>query len=127
MTVKRLMIYAALLLSAVLLIAGCTSYNGDGFYAGETVTPEQLESIAQMIRDEQTAKYPDITGENGETLYCWIAGGTVYHRSTACYSLSKSTGIVTGTLEEALAAGKERLCSVCGDAPVEVETGTVEW
>ncbi|MCQ2427125.1 MAG: hypothetical protein MJ137_01815 [Clostridia bacterium] len=123
LTVKLLCIIICLASAA---LQGCGERFGhDDFYAGETVTPEQLESIAGMIRDEQTEKYPALTGDEGEQLFCWTPGGSVYHRSRACFSLNSSGEVINGTLDEALAAGKTRPCSVCGNAPEPVETGLI--
>ena len=56
------------------------------------------------------------TAMNGEsaTVY-WTEGGSVWHLSDSCSSLSKTdpADIVSGSEEEAIAAGKERACKKC--------------
>lgn len=56
------------------------------------------------------------TAMNGEsvTVY-WTEGGSVWHLSDSCSSLSKTdpADIVSGSEDEAIAAGKERACKKC--------------
>lgn len=54
----------------------------------------------------------EITGSLSRTAY-WVSGGKSYHFSKSCPSLSKSTNIKTGTLQDALNAGKTDPCNNC--------------
>ena len=49
----------------------------------------------------------------GGVVY-WTPGGSVWHTSDKCSSLSRSKEILTGSEADARAAGKERVCKRCG-------------
>ena len=115
------------LLMLLSLLISCSSGKGSGFYAGEPVSPEDIESIAALLSAEITDRYPLLTGESGEQLCCWTPGGAVYHLSRECFSLSSSKEVIIGTVEEAILAGKTRCCSVCGDIPDPVEVGGTDF
>ena len=55
---------------------------------------------------------PKPTEPIDETVY-WVSGGSVYHSTKDCPSLSRSKNIQSGTVEEAKAAGKTEPCKVC--------------
>lgn len=113
---KRLLIIA---LTAVLLLSGCSEYSdiaGESDYnTGIYVTPEVIDSIAAAVSAAQTEKYPRETDVSGNTVVFWVEGGTVWHESRACSSVAKSDSVSSGSREDALAAGKERACLICGD------------
>ncbi len=46
------------------------------------------------------------------TVY-WVKNGEVWHRTDKCSSLSRSKNIRSGTVEDAMLAGKKRQCKVC--------------
>lgn len=46
------------------------------------------------------------------TVY-WVAGGSVWHLTDRCSSLARSKQILSGTVEEAISAGKSRACKIC--------------
>lgn len=48
----------------------------------------------------------------GDTVY-WTPGGKSYHTTSECSTLSRSKTILSGTLDEALAAGKTDPCNIC--------------
>lgn len=56
----------------------------------------------------------EITGELTRTAY-WTNGGKSYHFSESCPSLSRSKNINTGTLQDALNAGKKGPCNNCAN------------
>jgi len=56
----------------------------------------------------------EITGGLGQTAY-WTSGGKSYHFSAGCPSLSRSANIKTGTLQDALNAGKTDPCNNCAN------------
>jgi len=47
------------------------------------------------------------------TVY-WTPGGRVYHARRDCSTLSRSTTVLSGTVSQAMNAGKPALCKVCG-------------
>ena len=63
----------------------------DGYYVG---------SDGKWVRNANASK----------TVY-WVSSGEVYHLSKDCPSLSKSSGIQSGTISQ---SGKSRPCKVCG-------------
>ena len=73
---------------AALLIAGVASYDFN------PVSAEQMEAA-------------------GLNNVYWTAHGKKFHTHNDCSSLSRSTELVAGSIDEATAAGKESLCSFC--------------
>lgn len=57
----------------------------------------------------------DETTNAASVLVYWTKGGSVWHLSDSCSSLSKTdpADIVSGSEDEAIAAGKERACKKC--------------
>lgn len=53
-------------------------------------------------------------GSEEESVVYWTEGGSVWHVSKECSSLKNSKNIISGSVEEAQNAGKERVCSRCG-------------
>lgn len=47
------------------------------------------------------------------TVY-WVKNGEVWHTTRTCSTLSRSKTILSGTVEEAMLAGKDRVCKRCG-------------
>lgn len=60
--------------------------------------------------EDSTTK--EITGSLSRTAY-WVNGGKSYHFTKDCPSLSRSTNIKSGTLQDALNAGKTDPCNNC--------------
>lgn len=58
---------------------------------------------------------PDVfvTAPASDIVY-WTKGGSVWHISRSCSALKNSTDILSGSEDEALAAGKSRACKKCG-------------
>ena len=54
----------------------------------------------------------EITGSLSRTAY-WTKSGKSYHFSKSCPSLSRSKNILSGTLQDALNAGKKDPCNNC--------------
>lgn len=50
------------------------------------------------------------SGDSDGTVY-WTSGGSVYHTTDSCPTLSRSKNIKSGTVSE---SGKSRVCKVCG-------------
>ena len=47
------------------------------------------------------------------TVY-WVSNGEVWHTTEKCSTLSRSKNIKSGSISDAMAVGKERVCKVCG-------------
>ena len=112
---SRLTVILVFLILLPLLSTGCagTEYTGPEFSGGETLTPEIMESIRDHIYASETEKYPVITDENGYPVVYWVTGGSVWHYNPGCSSIRSSSGVISGTAEDAIAAGKDHPCSKC--------------
>lgn len=122
-------------LIAVLVIAGAFATLGgcaagtdgpDVFYAGETVTPGQIAEISRSLAESSSIVSDTTTPHNAENnsasdssnsadvIVYWTPNGSVWHIKENCSSLSKSTDIRSGSTDDAIAAGMERVCKRCG-------------
>ncbi len=102
---KAICVVAAVI---ALLIGGLVSYEWD------PVSEEQKNAAMEAITDD---------------VY-WSPFGKVYHTHDDCHSLNRSDELTYGTVEQAIAAGRTRLCSYCakrdeitGVVTDEAETG----
>ena len=57
-------------------------------------------------------KQDAVAALNGEAVY-WAPFGKVYHTHEDCQSLNQSDTLTMGDVEQAIAAGRTRLCSFC--------------
>ena len=96
------------------------------YSTGEVLTPEMIESIFEAISTPVTEKYPSETVEDGSVLLYWLENGSVWHISLNCGSIAKSDpkNLHSGSITDALNAGKERGCKVCAKN-VSLEGGSV--
>ncbi len=112
----------------ILILSGCSEYSdfSRGFYAGETITPDQIAAISAGLAESeksapgssqaaapQTERKPADTDTAGNIIVYWTAGGSVWHTDRNCGSIAKSSAVVSGTINEAAAAGKGRACMKC--------------
>ena len=91
--------------------------------AGETVDIDELRKAfladtQPSVTVESDDTSTDQTGaaaddEVTDTVY-WVKNGEVWHTKSTCSSLSRSKDIRSGTVEEAMLAGKDRVCKRCG-------------
>ena len=109
---KRTGFYAVLV--SVLFLAGCSGYSDRDFYGGRRVGQDELDALYSMVAAADTDRYPVQTDGSGDVIYFWTGNGTAMHKSRSCQSLSASTEVFSGTEDEALAAGKEKYCMICG-------------
>ncbi len=75
---------------------------------------ESAESSIELTSDSAETNAYSESDDPTETAVYWTEGGSVWHASSACSYLKNSQNVISGTLEEAINAGKERLCSACG-------------
>ena len=75
-----------------LLIGGVSSYDFN------PVSAEEKEAAVEALGDEQ--------------VY-WAPFGKVYHTHEDCSSLNQSETLTVGTVEQAIASGRTRLCYFC--------------
>ena len=95
---KTIAVVAAVI---ALLIGGATSIDYN------PVSAEQKEAAMEVISDD---------------VY-WSPFGKVYHTHDDCQALNQSEQLTYGTVEQAIAAGRTRLCSFC--AKRDAITGVV--
>ncbi len=103
-----------------LLFSACTP--SDRFSAGRPISREELDSIAESIRDAEYHWDPDADYPAGTVF--WGSRGTGYHTNPHCRHLANATEVFHGTQEEATAAGKTKDCSSCLQTETESETET---
>lgn len=115
----RIIKYIFPILAAVLLMqfSGCSvfppnKYDSE-FYAGEKISPEDMESIAEDFYAGMTEKYSPETDADGEYTVYWVSGGKVWHYSRNCSSISSSSDVRSGRIADTLSDGKVRPCSRC--------------
>ncbi len=95
--------------------------NGTYLNAEEYLTPsttvkettaEPASSPSQAIKQTDTVDVKGNSSEKGEVY--WTEGGEVWHLTENCSSLSRSKNILSGSVDDAIGAGKERACMRCG-------------
>ncbi|MGN1047489.1 MAG: hypothetical protein ACI4QZ_02665 [Eubacteriales bacterium] len=84
-----------------------SAYSDDGISA-------YSEDNISAYGEDGGAAMPDSETESENTVF-WLEGGTVWHKSLSCPSLKGKENILSGTEQDAIAAGKEHLCKRCGD------------
>jgi amino acid permease len=86
-----------------LIIGGLTSVDWN------PVSQEQLATAEQVL---------------GDTQVYWAPFGKVYHTHEDCQALNNSETLTVGTVDEAIAANRTRLCSFCArrDSITDVAT-----
>lgn len=109
-------IVAALLLLALSLTA-CA--NVTRFDAGELLTADEVAELRARLEAQKSddggdddSPSQEETPQNG--IVFWLSSGSVYHLSKTCHHIREKEGVLEGTVNEALAAGKLRACSSCG-------------
>ena len=93
-----------------------TEKQAEGESDIETESPmedkTEKQSELEATEAEETPETSVLPEENG-TVY-WTKGGSVWHVSRECYHIKKSNNVESGTVEDAIEAGKEKICSHCG-------------
>ncbi|MBE6629415.1 MAG: hypothetical protein E7624_01025 [Ruminococcaceae bacterium] len=109
-----------LLIAATLLVSALSGCRREGmFSAGEKLSPAEIEALQQSLLSEENSDVQN--GALGvEDLpddaecYFVLGSGTVYHTDKKCSYIKNSKNLTFGTISDALASGKTRLCSACG-------------
>ncbi len=73
-----------------------------------TDVPESEETTLSQVSD---SSMPTETSDS--TVY-WTENGEVWHTRTSCSSLKRSKNLTSGSIEQAILAGKDRVCKRCG-------------
>ena len=88
---KKTKTIATAVAAVALLIAGLSSYEWN-----------------PISEEEQQAAMTEIEGD-----VFWAPSGKVYHMDEDCQAFTQSEELIVGSVEEAIAAGRTRLCSFC--------------
>lgn len=107
--------FIPLLLLILSLLTACTPT--DNFAAGHPLTKDEMESLSAELftqGEEPGETSPVYTDREPNTVY-WTESGSVYHAYRDCYHLKESKSIKSGTVLTARMAGKERVCTECGN------------
>lgn len=112
----RAVLKAALLL-LLCVCCLCACHRRAEFSGGQQISGEEIQEMLGTSVGES---------EPGEKLYYFVSGGgLVYHSSSSCSYLKNSKNVLSGTMAQVSAAGKERLCSACAkneeDTPLFAE------
>lgn len=57
--------------------------------------------------------HTDKEGHTNDQIVFWVEGGSVWHTDKSCSSLLRSKNILSGTIDQAMKAGKSRACKIC--------------
>ena len=86
--------------------------------APETVRAPETK-VQETTKAPETTAAPSTTSQSSSsdrktgTVY-WVESGKVWHTTDKCSTLSRSKYIMSGTVDAAKNAGKERVCKRCG-------------
>ena len=89
---KRTKVVCVIAAAVALLIGGAASIDYD------PVSEEQLLEAEEVL---------------GDTMVFWAPFGKVYHTHEDCQALNNSETLTVGTVDQAIAANRTRLCSFC--------------
>lgn len=102
---KKIVLLLLLAVCFFAILCGCEKETK--YYAGEKVSPDDIARYSEKIFDETA----DPIIETG--VYYWTPDGGKYHIFRDCSSLANAKTVLSGTLEEGMAAGKSGLCKTC--------------
>ena len=97
---KRTKAVCTVLAVIALLVSGLTGYDFN------PISEEEMDAAVEVLGDEQ--------------VY-WAPFGKVYHTHEDCSSLNQSETLTVGTVEQAIAADRTRLCYFCAQRD-EIDT-----
>ena len=83
--------------------------------APETTSVPETTSAPETTTATITTSVPETTAsiKQDQTVY-WVQNGEVWHTTLECPSLSRSKNILSGSIDDAMASGKARVCKRCG-------------
>ena len=71
-------------------------------------------SVTQAIVTSQQIEGGETSDETTIDVVYWTEGGSVWHNTKDCSALARSKNIISGSVHDAVRAGKERVCKKCG-------------
>ena len=92
----------------IVFLVGCSA---EPVYIADEIAPGELWNFETAV--------PEMSGETkelpcGDGIVYYTESGSVWHTSPDCSSLSRSTNVMSGTVEQATADGMDRACKRCG-------------
>lgn len=81
-----------------------------------TSTSQSETLISSYSQSQQTKSSPSYSSTEQPivSMVYWTPKGSVYHLRRDCSALSRSTNVLSGTVENAHKAGKANVCKICG-------------
>ena len=86
-------------------------------YDGAVLSSEEIRALGkkaltqtETLMQTETEKE---THEPADGIVYWTEGGEVWHEWRDCSRISKKNPVLTGSIEDAMAAKKDRGCSFC--------------
>ena len=139
--IKIFSLIISIVLLATMCSCSLFAYDNSRFDGGDTLDEELLSKIENDLNSElqtsesqaqaqesqtnesQTSELPTSEPQttesgnegnkaSGATVY-WTSSGSVWHTRRDCSYIKKSQKVLSGTVEEAIADGKKKLCSSC--------------
>ncbi len=94
---------------------GCKICAKDFELEAESISATDTTAVSTEVTTQE--RYTKEYDTNGNLIVYWVKNGSVWHVSSKCSSLSKSSAdnVMNGTEAEAQASGKERACKICSD------------
>lgn len=84
-----------------------TNESTDGVFTPVVLPEASSETVGISVDTEVFESEP-----TEYTVY-WVKSGEVWHISEKCRSLARSKTVLSGSVDEAIAAGKSRACKIC--------------
>ena len=120
----KIKILAFALISVILFSASSCAekvVTSTEYYGGESMNAEILSHISESIFNEMTSaaeetsseNIDEISSDNHDGIYYWTESGSVYHKWADCGHIKNSQDVKSGSRDEAILSGKEKLCSSC--------------
>lgn len=118
---KKVILITLALILTLFLLTSCTSEHqtNDDFYGGESLNADILSSIAESIFNESEIEegskddFSNPSQKEHDGIYYWTESGSVYHKWSDCGHLKNASEIKSGNKQDAMLAGKDKLCSTC--------------
>ena len=107
----------SILLLLVVVLSSCSNGEPCVKYDGKMLSAEDIAALGDLFATETEAETETETEteEPADGIVYWTDSGVVWHERLSCRHLSDKNPIRTGSIDEALAAKKERGCSFCCD------------
>lgn len=126
-----------LLLMSIIFVSCNFDESKNNFYGGEMLDEDLLESIRDALSSNEQTTSEKINGdtteyateittvqaaedvtietnEDGEVIVYWLENGSVWHADPNCQHI-KGKEYLSGTIDQAIENGMNRLCKSCED------------